>query len=85
MGIHGLEQSEGDPYADCEEVEVLCNAYPDDWNTNSTKSKRHDFNWVRVFRSKSKWCGVTVVLLVDVLVERSVVEQSVERIVPCIL
>lgn len=83
--VDGLEQPEGNPDADCEQVQVSREVAPDDRNANSAKSQEHDFDRMGVFGSQPERCRVSVVLLVDDSVEGPIVDTSVEPVMPCVL
>lgn len=85
MGVDGLEQSQGDPDGNGEQMQVLCEVAPHDRNTNSTEPQEHHLNRVCVFCSQAKWSSVSVMLLVDVFVEVTVVQASVEPVMPGVL
>lgn len=85
MGINSLEESKSDPHGNCEQVQVSSQHNPGDGDTNGANSEKSNFNRVGVLCSEAKGSSVSVVLLVDVLVEGSVVQASVEPVVPGIL
>ena len=84
MCVDGLEQSEGDPDADREQMQVSSKVTPDDRNANSAEPKEHDLDRMGVFCSQPEWCCISVMLLVDDSVEGPVVDTSVEPVVPCV-
>jgi hypothetical protein len=49
VGVDGLEQTEGDPEVDGENVEILAEETVEEWSTQSTLSEDQDFERVGVF------------------------------------
>jgi len=82
VSVDGLGKSEDNPDVHGENVEVLSDAAPDDWCTDCTESKNHDFNWRSVLGGQTERSRVLVVDLVDHLVERAPVESAVHPVVP---
>ena len=85
VGVDSLEQSQDDPQTQCEEVQLTGVHDVEDWHTDGTETEGHGLSWVGVLGRETEWSGVSVVLLVDVLVEDSVVEESVGPVVPHVL
>lgn len=85
MRVHSLEQSQGDPETDGEKMQATSQHTPNDGNTNGTETKKHHLNWMGVFGSQTKWRSIPVVLLVNIFVENSVMQPTMEPVVPCVL
>ena len=77
MGINGLEETEGDPDVDGEDVQVVAEHAVEDGTEDRAGSEDEDLGRVGVLGGKTEWSGVLVVNLVDVLVERSPVKSTV--------
>lgn len=85
VGINSLEQSEGNPQRNGEQMQITGEHHPSNGDTDSTHSQKSNLNRMSVLGSKSKGSSVSVVLLVNVLVEGTVVQTSVQPVVPGIL
>ena len=66
-------------------MEVLADQGPEDGHEDGSSAKDHGLNGRRVLGGEAEGCGVLVVDLVDVFVERPPVQRSVHPVVPCIL
>lgn len=85
MSVDGLEQPENDPDVDGDDVEVGSEETVEERSTDGTGSEDKNLERMGVFSSETERCTVLVVHLVDVLVERTVVERSMGKVVPSIL
>ena len=75
--IDGLEETEGDPDVDRDDVEVVAERAVEDGAADRTSAEDHDLRGVRVLSREPERCRVLVVDLVDVLVERAPVKSTV--------
>lgn len=66
-------------------MEVMGKHDPRDWNTNCSEPKEGHFHGVGILSSQSKRSCIAMVLLVDVLVEYTMMQPPVEGVMPCIL
>lgn len=82
MSIDGLEKSEDDPDVDRDDVKVRSDEAVEEGTADGAHTEDEDFEGVSVFGGESEGCRVLVVHLVDVLVERTVVECSVSEVMP---
>lgn len=82
--VNGLEETEDDPAVHGEDVEILGECTPDDWHTDRSETKNHDFDRRRIFSSKTERRRVLVVNLVDHLVQRTPVECAVRPVMPAV-
>lgn len=85
VGVDGLEQTQDDPHVHGEQVEVTGEGDPEDWAADGADGEEHDLNRGGVLGGEAEGRGVGVVQLVDVLVERAVVQGTVEPVVPSVL
>jgi hypothetical protein len=85
VSIDGLEQPENDPDVDGDDVEVGSEEAVEERSADSTGTKDENLERVGVFSSETERSAVLVVHLVDVLVEGTVVECSVSKVMPGIL
>ena len=85
VSVDGLEQPENDPDVDGDDVEVGSEETVEERSTDGTGTEDEDLEGVSVFSSQTERCAVLVVHLVDVLVEGTVVECSVGKVVPGVL
>lgn len=83
--VDGLEKTENDPGVHGEEVELASNSKEDNWASNDTNSEESSFNGRSILSGETERSGVGVVHLVDGLVEGTVVQSTVEPVVPSIL
>lgn len=84
--INGLEDTEDDPNIHCQDVEILGDSAPQDWDTDATETEDHDLNGRGVLGSQTERSRVLVVDFVDVLVEEGAsMHQAMRPVVPCIL
>lgn len=63
-------------------MQVTGEVAPNQGQTNSSHTQESHFDWVSVLGGETKWGSVSVMLLVDVLVKDTVVQTSVEPVVP---
>lgn len=82
--VDSLEQTENDPHIHGEQVQVTSNRHPQDGTADSTNSQQHNLDRRSILGSKTEGRRVSVMQLVDVLVERAVVQRAVEPVVPSI-
>ena len=75
VGIDGLEETEGDPDVDGDDVQVWLEPAVEQRSDDRSRSENHDFERVGVFCGEAEGRGVFVVELVDVLVEQGRVEE----------
>lgn len=83
--IDSLEQTEDDPHVHSKQVQVSSDRHPQDGTANGTNSQQHNLDRRSILGSKTEGRRVGVVQLVDVLVERAIVQRAVEPVVPSIL
>ena len=79
MGVDGLEETEGDPDVDGEDVEVLHEEAVEEGPGNRASTEDEDLSGMGVLRSETEGGGVLVVNLVDGLVQH----RSMESLVRC--
>ena len=77
MRVDGLEEAEGDPEVDGDDVEVPAEGAVDEGAADRRRAENHDLGGVRVLGGEAERRRVLVVDLVDVLVERAPVEGLV--------
>lgn len=82
--INSLEQSQTDPQRNGEQVQVMGEVTPNQWQTNGTHSQKGNLDWVSILSSETERSGVSVMLLVNVLVENTVVQAPVEPVMPSV-
>ena len=82
VGIDGLEQAESDPDVHGEQVQVTGEHEEHHGRSDDAKTEEHGFNRGGVLSSQTEGSGVGVVHLVDGLVEGSVVQATVEPVMP---
>ena len=83
--VNGLEDTEHNPDVHGQDVEVLGDGAPQDGAADSAETENHDFDGRCVFCCHAEGCGVLVVDLVDVLVQRAPVHGAVCPVVPGVL
>lgn len=83
--VDGLEETENDPGVHGQDVKVLGDGAPQDGAADGAEAEDHDFDGRCVFCCQAEWCGVLVVDLVDVLVQRAPVHGAVHPVVPGVL
>ena len=69
MSINSLEETEGDPDIDGENVQVACKVAVEDRPRNSTRAENENLCWVGVFSGEAKGCGIFMMEFVNVLVQ----------------
>lgn len=84
VGVNGLEQSQDDPNVNGQNVQVGSEQTVEKGSTDGAHTEDQDFQWVSVLGGQTKGSRIFVVHLVNVLVERSIVESSVGKVVPSI-
>ena len=85
VGIDCLEETRHNPQIHGDEVKISRQIHPECWGTDSAQAEEHGLDRRRILRRKSEWRAIVVVQLVDGLIERAVVQGSVEEVVPGIL
>lgn len=85
VGIDGLEKTENDPKVHGDEVKIASDAKEDDGRSDDSDSEESCFDGRSILSSETERSGVGVMHLVNRLVERTVVQSSVEKVVPGIL
>lgn len=85
VGIDGLEKTENNPDVHSEQVEIARDGDPEDRATNGSKGEDHNLDRRGVLGGEAEGRGVGMVQLVNVLVQRTVVQQAVGPVVPCVL
>lgn len=85
VSVDSLEKTEDNPDVHGDDMEVSSESTPDDWDTDGSETKSHNFNRRGEFSGDSKWGGVLVVEFVNTTVERTPVESTMEPIMPGIL
>lgn len=80
--VDSLEDTENNPDVHGQDVKVLGNSAPQDGAADRAETEYHDFNGRCVFCCHTEGCGVLVVDLVDVLVQRAPVHGAVGPVVP---
>ncbi len=81
VGVDGLEEAEGDPDVDGEDVEVLGDVAVEEGTADGARAEDEDLERVGVLCCETEGGGVLVVDLVDVLVERTEMEGLVGEVV----
>lgn len=71
VSVDSLEQSEGDPNVHGEDVQVVSEETVEERSRDGSLSENQDLQWMSVLGSETDGCAVGVVLLVNVLVQRS--------------
>jgi len=82
--VDGLAETKSDPDVNSEDVKILSEKTVEERTRDGTLSENEDFERVGVLCSKSDGRAKGVVLLVDVLVQRTPVEGSVRPVVECV-
>lgn len=82
--IDGLEETEGDPDVDGEDVQVAAEHGVQDGADNRAGAEDEDLCGVGVLSGETERCRVLVVDLVDVLVEGSPVKSLVRCKIVCV-
>ena len=82
MGIDRLEQPQDDPNGQCEQMQITGQVRVDNREANCAGTETDNFSWVGIFCGETKWSCISMMLLVDVLVERAVMEEPVCPVVP---
>jgi hypothetical protein len=85
VGVNSLEQPEDDPDVDGDNVKVGSEETVEERSTDGTHAEDEDLKRVGVLGGETERCAVLVVHLVNVLVEGTVVECSMSKVVPGIL
>lgn len=85
VGIDGLQESQGDPHANGEKMQVFGDKTPHHRDPDGTDSQQHDFDGMSVLSGHAEWRSISVVLFVDVLVKDSIVQPTMEPVVPSVL
>ncbi len=85
VGVNGLEETEGDPDVDSDDVEVVTERAVEDGAADRAGAEDHDLRRVCVLSRQSKRRRILVVDLVDVLVERTPVQRLVHEEVEHVL
>ncbi|RUP45203.1 hypothetical protein BC936DRAFT_148494 [Jimgerdemannia flammicorona] len=80
VGVDGLEEAQDDPGEHGDDMEVARDQDPNDWEAHSAHAQHDCFDRVRVLGCYAKGRRVLVVLLVDVLVDRTIVQGAVRPI-----
>lgn len=77
VGVDGLEEAEGDPDVHGDDMEVSRVHCPEDWTAECAEGKDERLERVGILCRETKGCAVLVVELVNVAVERTIVERLV--------
>lgn len=85
VGIDGLEETKDDPDIHGDEMKVTGDGEQNNRRTNDTHAEEHSLNRRSVLGGQTKWSRIGVVHLVNSLIKRSVVQSSMEPVVPGIL
>lgn len=83
--VNGLEKTHHDPTENGQKMDIAKQVGKQQGASDGTETSNGNLNGVGVLGSETKGSGVLVMLLVDVLVKRTVVEGTVEPVVPGIL
>lgn len=84
MSINSLEQSQADPDGNSEQMQIASEVTPNQWQTNSSHSQKGNLYWMSVLSGETKRSSVSVMLFMDIFVENTIVQTSMEPVVPCI-
>lgn len=85
VGVDGLEETQDDPDVHGQEVQLTSELEQDHGRADDAYSEKHGLNGRSVLRGETEGSRVGVMHLVDVLVQRAVVQGAVEPVVPSIL
>lgn len=85
VGVDGLEETESDPDVHGEQVQLASDAKEDNGGADDTNAEESSLDGRSVLSSEAERSRVGVVHLVDGLVEGTVVQATVEPVVPSIL
>lgn len=85
VSVDSLEKAEDDPEIAGKDVEVVSECAPKDRRANGAETEDHNLNRGSVLGGETKGSRVEMVLLVDVLIERTVMHQTMVPVVPGIL
>jgi hypothetical protein len=85
MSVYSLEQSQDDPEVYGDDVQVWSDEAVEKGSTDGTGSQDQDLEGVSVLGGQTKGSGKLVVHLVNVLVEGTVVQSSVGKVVEHVL
>lgn len=83
--VDRLEQPQRNPHAQREKVQVTRVQHVQDGHSNGTEPESHGLHRVRILRRQTKRRRIPVVLLVNVLVEHAVVQETMHPVVPHVL
>lgn len=75
MGVHSLVQAEANPDVHGEDVQVLGHVAVEKRTADRAHAEDEDLKWVGKLCCEAEWCAVAVVQLVDVAVQRAVVQS----------
>ena len=85
VSVDSLEQTEHDPDVDRQDVQVLGESAKSKGTADGTSAENEDLERVSILGSEAEGSRVLVVLLVNVLVQRSPVKSTVSPVVESIL
>lgn len=85
VSVDSLPQTQDDPEVHGDEVKLTGNSKDDNGRSDNAHAEKHGLNRRSVLGCETERSGIRVVQLVDVLVERSVVQAAMEPVVPGIL
>lgn len=83
--IHGLEETEQNPNVHGDDVQVLGVGAKHERTANGTEAENQNLKWVRILSGQTERRRVLVVHLVNVLVQRTPVHQTVDPVVEGVL
>ena len=81
VSVDGLAETESDPDVDGEDVQILSEKTVEERARDGSLGENEDLQGVGVLRGQSDRGAESVMLLVDVLVQRSPVKRSVRKVV----
>lgn len=85
VGVDSLPQTKDDPEVHGDEVKLTGDSKDDNGRSDNAHTEKHSLDRRSVLGCKAERSGIGMVQLVDVLVERSVVQAAMEPVVPGIL
>ena len=75
MGINSLEEPQGNPGINGDDVQVVGQVAVQQRATNGTSAENEDLSGVRIFGSETEGCRVLVVNLVDMSVKGTIMKS----------
>lgn len=82
VSVDGLEESQRDPDQHSEHMQVLREINPENWHAHGPHAQQSDLDWMGIFGGDTEWSRISVVLLMNDLVEGAVMQSTVHPVVP---